>query len=147
VAADAVPNGIAVTTVEENRRYTFEIKNAGLYQITMKELDEAGNVLSQTVTYTTFSYSQEYNAFPDRAPLGEELMTLLSADGKGIVVLDPAEIFASFAETLKRETDPRIVLLILVIVLVLLDIAVRKFKFKWPWELVREYKQKKADRI
>lgn len=147
VAADAVPNGIAVTTVEENRRYTFEIKNAGLYQITMKELDEAGNVLSQTVTYTTFSYSQEYNAFPDRAPLGEELMTLLSADGKGIVVLDPAEIFASFAETLKREIDPRIVLLILVIVLVLLDIAVRKFKFKWPWELVREYKQKKADRI
>jgi uncharacterized protein YegL len=147
VAADAVPNGIAVTTVEENRRYTFEIKNAGLYQITMKELDEAGNVLSQTVTYTTFSYSQEYNAFPDRAPLGEELMTLLSADGKGIVVLDPAEIFASFAETLKREIDPRIVLLIMVIVLVLLDIAVRKFKFKWPWELVREYKQKKADRI
>ncbi len=144
-AKAALANGIAVTTAEDNRRFTFEIKTPGLYQITMKELDEAGNTLSETVTYMTFSYSEEYNAFPDRTPLGEELMTLLSVDGKGVVVSDPVEIFLSFAETLKREVDPRIVLLILVIVLVLLDIAVRKFKFKWPWELVREHKQKKAD--
>ena len=82
--------------------------------------------------------------------LGIDLGTsnvLIYVDGKGVVILDPAEIFASFAKTLKREIDPRIVLLILVIVLVLLDIAVRKFKFKWPWELVREHKQKKADRV
>ncbi|MBQ9097848.1 MAG: VWA domain-containing protein [Clostridia bacterium] len=141
----ALKDGITVVAAEDSRRFTFEIKLPGLYQITLKELDESGNEVARTVTYETFSYSQEYNQFPDRAPLGEELMTLLSVDGKGIVVQDPAEIFQSFAKTLKRVVDPRIAFLILVIVLVLLDIAVRKFKFKWPWELVREHKQKKAD--
>lgn len=69
----------------------------------------------------------------------------MAADGKGIVLEDPVQVYESFAKTLKRSYDPRILFLILVIVLVLLDIAVRKFKFKWPHELVREYKQKKAD--
>ena len=108
-------------------------------------MDENGNVVHEISTYQTFSYSQEYNAFPDRQPIGEELMTLLAADGHGVVLEDPVQVYASFAKTLKRNIDPRIVFLILVIVFVLLDIAVRKFKFKWPHELIREYKQKKAD--
>ena len=72
-------------------------------------------------------------------------MTLLSKDGKGIIITDPADVFQNLAKTLKREYDPRIPLLIMAIVLFLLDIAVRKFKFKWPHELIREHKQKKAD--
>ena len=143
---ETVGESVAVTAAEDNRRFTYVIKNAGLYQISIQQLDESGNQVSEIVTYQTFSYSQEYNEFPTRLPLGEELMTLLSEDGKGIVITDPAEVFTSFAKTLHREFDPRIILLIMVIVLVLLDIAVRKFKFKWPHELIREHKQKKADR-
>ena len=139
--------GVSVSTAEDSRRFTFVIKNPGLYEIRMKRVDEGGNVISETVTYQTFSYSQEYNEFPDRTPLGEELLTLLATDGKGVVVKDPAEVFLSFAKTLKREFDPRILFLILVIVLFLMDIAVRKFKFKWPHELIREHKQKKADKV
>ena len=137
--------GIKVTEAEDNRRFTYVLKDSGLYQISIKQIDESGNQINEIVTYQTFSYSQEYNEFTDRRPLGEELLTLLAEDGKGVVISDPADVFASFAKTLKREFDPRMILLISVIVLVLLDIAVRKFKFKWPHELVREHRQRKAD--
>lgn len=141
----AVGESVPVRIAEENKRYVFVIKTPGLYELKLCELDESGNTVTEVVTYQVFSYSEEYNAFPERAPLGEELMTLLAAEGKGVVVRDAAEVFQSFAKTLKEEIDPRILLLILVIVLMLLDIAVRKFKFKWPHELIREYKRKKAD--
>ena len=141
----AVGESVPVRIAEENKRYVFVIKTPGLYEVKLLEQDELGQTVAEVVTYQVFSYSEEYNAFPDRAPIGEELMTLLATDGKGIVISDPAEVFRNFAKTLKEEVDPRIVLLILVIVLMLLDIAVRKFKFKWPHELVREYKRKKAD--
>lgn len=136
---------IPVVQAEDNRRFTYVLKDPGIYKIIIQQVDEAGNVVYEISTYQTFSYSQEYNMFPTRLPLGQELLELLAADGKGIVLEDPVQVYESFAKTLKRSYDPRILFLILVIVLVLLDIAVRKFKFKWPHELVREYKQKKAD--
>lgn len=140
------PNSIPVLEAEDNRRFTFVLKNTGIYKILIQQIDETGNVIHEVFTFQAFSYSQEYNAFPDREPLGQELMTLLATDGNGVVLEDPVQVYASFAKTLKQIIDPRIVFLILVIVLVLLDIAVRKFKFKWPHELIREYKQKKADK-
>ena len=143
---DKFPDGIAVDEAEDNRRFTFVLKEPGIYRVLIRQLDEAGNLVTEEIKeYQAFSYSQEYNAFPERQPIGEELMTLLATDGKGVVVNDPAEVYQSFAKTLKRSYDPRNLFLILVIVLVLLDIAVRKFKFKWPHELIREYKQRKAD--
>jgi hypothetical protein len=60
---------------------------------------------------------------------------------------DPASVFESFSKTLAKEFDPRVLFLILCIICVLLDIAVRKFKFKWIHELVREHKQRKADKV
>ena len=143
--AELRDQGIPVKAQEGNRRFSFEIKDSGLYEIKIKKSDENGTLLSETVFYKTFSYSEEYNAFPTRAPLGADLMALLTEDGNGIVINDPADVFQNLAKTLKRSYDPRIPLLILAIVLVLLDIAVRKFKFKWPHELIREHKQKKAD--
>ena len=143
---DKIGESLTVTAAEDNRRFTYVINTPGLYQVSIKQLDESGNQVSEIITYQSFSYSQEYNAFTERRPLGEELLTLLAADGKGIVITDPADVFTSFAKTLDREFDPRIILLIAVIVLFLLDIAVRKFKFKWPHELIREHKQKKADK-
>ena len=139
-------DGVAVKVAEPNRRYTFVIKDPGLYEIKIKKLDAAGALLSEQVLYKTFSYSEEYNYFPERIPLGAELLSILALDGKGMEVEDPATVFESFSKTLKKEVDPRIVFLILAIIFVLLDIAVRKFKFKWPHELVREYKQRKAER-
>ncbi len=143
--SEIYPDGIPVNTLEESRRFTFEAKKAGLYRITLTELDGEGLTVATTVTYMSFSYSQEYNAFPDREPIGAELMALLAEDGKGAVINDPAEVFFTFNESIRRNIDPRVVFLILVIILLLLDIAVRKFKFKWPWELVREYRQRRAD--
>ena len=137
--------GISVHALESNRRFNFIIKDAGLYEIVIRKFDEAGTELAKVVTYESFSYSEEYNVFTDREPIGEELMTLLADSGKGMVVSDPAEIFASFAQSIVKVIDPRVVFLILAIIFVLLDIAARKFKFKWPHEIYREYKLKKAD--
>lgn len=137
--------GVSVYALESNRRFNFIIKHAGLYEIMIKKLDEAGAEVSRVVTYESFSYSEEYNSFTDRAPIGEELMTLLASGGNGMVVTDPANVYESFAQTIKKEHDPRVWLLILSIILVLLDIAARKFKFKWPHEIIRERKLKKAD--
>lgn len=137
--------GVSVKALESNRRFNFIIKDAGLYEIAIKKYDQTGAEIASVVTYEAFSYSEEYNSFTERLPIGEELMTLLATDGKGMVVTDPAEVFESFSETIKKVYDPRVIFLILAIIFVLLDIAARKFKFKWPHEIIREYKQKKAD--
>ena len=73
-------------------------------------------------------------------------MTALAADGRGIVVEYATDVFDVFDKYIHVTIDPRIGLLIAAIVMVLLDIAVRKFKFKWPHELIREYKEKKAEK-
>ena len=143
--AALLDKGIAVSAAESNRRFTFTIKDAGLYEITIHKYDEAGVLLSSVVLHKTFSYSEEYNAFPEKKPLGEELMTLLALDGRGMVVGDPIDVFQSFSKTIQKTYDPRIIFLILAIVSMLLDVAVRKFKFKWPHELIRERKQRQAD--
>lgn len=143
--AALLDKGIAVEAAESNRRFTFMIKDAGLYEITIHKYDEAGALLSSVILHKTFSYSEEYNAFPEKKPLGEELMTLLAQDGRGMVVGDPIDVFGSFSKTIHKEYDPRIIFLILAIVAMLLDVAVRKFKFKWPHELIRERKQRRAD--
>ena len=137
--------GVPVVTVENNKRYKFIIKDPGLYQVNVRKIGESGEPLDELSFYQAFSYSEEYNAFPEREPIGEKLLELLAHDGRGLVVEDPATVFESFSKTLAKEYDPRIVLLIISIICVLLDIAVRKFKFKWPHELIRERKQKKAD--
>lgn len=137
--------GVTVSALESNRRFNFIIKDAGLYEVVIKKFDEAGTELSRVVTYESFSYSEEYNTFTEREPIAQELMTLLAADGKGMVITDSAQVFESFSLTIKKVLDPRVLFLILSIIFVLLDIAARKFKFKWPHEIIREHKLKKAD--
>lgn len=144
--ASSLEEGVSVKVVEENKRYSFILKDAGLYRVKIKRLSEAGELLSELSFYKSFSYSEEYNAFTEKAPIGKELLAILAKDGNGVEVEDPATVFESFSKTLAREFDPRILFLIISIVCVLLDIAVRKFKFKWPHELIREHKQKKAEK-
>ena len=141
--SDLRDKGIKVTAAESNRRFTFVIKDAGLYEIRITKSDAEDNPISELVLHRTFSYSEEYNAFPNRDPIGSDLLSLLAKNGKGVELVDSTEVFDSFEKTLKLTYDPRIVFLILTIIFVLLDIAVRKFKFKWPHELMRERKMRK----
>lgn len=143
--SDLRDKGIKVSTAENNRRFSFVIKDSGLYEIKIIKSDADNNPISETVFYKTFSYSEEYNSFPEREPIGEELLALIASDGRGAVLTDATEVFANFEKTVKMSFDPRIIFLILTIIFVLLDIAVRKFKFKWPHELIRERKMRKAE--
>lgn len=143
---DLMETGIPVTEAEGNRRFIFEIKDAGLYQIKIKRFDEDGTALSELSIYKTFSYSEEYNYFPTDTPIGEELLRAVALDGNGAEIEDAADVFSTFEKTVKREYDPRVVFLIIAIVAVLIDVAVRKFKFKWPHELYKDYKMKQADK-
>lgn len=143
--ADLMETGIPVTEAEGNRRFIFNLRDAGLYEILVKRYDEQEALLSEIVLYKSFSYSEEYNYFPERTPIGDELLSELAKTGNGIEVDDVAEIFNTFTKTVKREYDPRIVMLIVIILAVLIDIAVRKFKFKWIHEIIKERKFKKAE--
>lgn len=143
---DLADKGIRVEATESNRRFSFTLRDAGLYEILLTLADEAGIPVSETVIYRTFSYSEEYSLVSENPLTGEELMTLLAEDGKGAVVEDPVDVLAGFAKTLPRSVDPRMTFLILAIVFILTDIAVRKFRFKWPHELIRERKLRLAEK-
>ncbi len=138
-------DNVIVKAEEGNRRFSYDLKQPAIYEITIEKTDAEGNLISHCTYLQNFSYSQEYNEFPSRTPVGEEFMQKLAEGGKGSVITDPVTVYNSFMKTLKRNFDPRIVFLIIAIVSVLIDVAVRKFKFKWPHELVREYKAKKAE--
>lgn len=143
--SNTVEDGITVLAQESNRRFSFVIKDAGLYEVQISAIDEGGVTVAEVVDYVVFSYSDEYDVFTSRSPIGEELMALIAEDGKGNVINDPALAFIGFEDTIKLSYDPRIILLISAIILVLIDIAVRKFKFKWPHELIREYRIRKNE--
>ena len=143
---DLMDKGIPVTVAEGNRRFVFEIRDAGLYEIVIRRYNENEILLSEISVYQSFSYSEEYNMFTERTPIGAELLSAIAEDGGGTEIDDAASVFSDFEKTVRIEYDPRVVLLIIAIVAVLIDVAVRKFKFKWPHELIREYKAKKADK-
>ena len=142
---DLMETGIPVTEAEGNRRFIFTLKDAGLYEILIKRYDEEEALLSEIVLHKSFSYSEEYNYFTEREPIGDELLSELAKTGNGMVVDDVAEVFNTFNKHIKREYDPRIVMLIIIIIAFLADIAVRKFKFKWIHEIIKERKYKKAE--
>ena len=125
--------------------FIFTLKDAGLYEILIKRYDEEETPLPEITLYKSFSYSEEYNYFTEREPIGGKLLSSLSEAADGIVVDDVAEIFNTFDKTVKREYDPRIPMLIIIILAVLIDVAVRKFKFKWIHEIIKERKYKKAE--
>lgn len=126
-------------------RFTFVITCPGLYQVDISRKDAEGNVTAELRTYKTFSYSEEYNYFPEEnAITAADFMASLASGGKGSAIQEAAEIFLTFEENLEREYDPRLLFLILAILLFLLDIAVRKFKFKWIHEIVRDRRTKRS---
>ncbi|MBR2375824.1 MAG: VWA domain-containing protein, partial [Clostridia bacterium] len=141
-----------VSELAASNRYSrcdFIVKESGLYQIIVTKYNADNEVVATAETFKTFSYSEEYDML---AVSETELMTFLSGlaqSGNGSFVEDlenPEEILDGFAQDLTRSFDPKLIFIIIAIVLFLTDIAVRKFKFKWPHEIIRAYKEKKAEK-
>ncbi|MDE5601281.1 MAG: hypothetical protein K2J16_02165, partial [Clostridia bacterium] len=63
---------IPVEFADGYTRFMFDITCEGVYKITMEKKGADGSVLATLDTYYSFSYSQEYNFFPDRELIGEE---------------------------------------------------------------------------
>ncbi len=137
---------IAVTMSDGYTNFTFDITHVGLYQIDVVKKDASGTILDTRTLYKTFSYSKEYDEFPDETITGEGFLTELADEGRGAAVDDVMDVFASFERTLKKEFDPRMLFAILAICFFLMDVAVRKFKFKWPHEIIRDIKAKRASK-
>lgn len=135
---------------ESYSRSSFTATAAGVYRITAERVDASGNpITNKTVVFKNFSYSAEYNLATDPL-MGAEYMEQLAVYGNGEFALitdaEPWRVLENFETSFARSYDPRLPLIIIAIVLFLLDIAVRKFKFKWIHELIRERKQKKAEK-
>ncbi len=135
---------IPVTPSDGYTRFGIEITYPGMYKIVVTKKDSEQNVLSTLELYKTFSYSKEYDVFPEREQTSEEFLAGIAQDGNGKVVKEAYEILDSFQKSTRISYDPRLPFLITAIVLFLLDIAVRKFKFKWIHEIIRDHKEKKA---
>ena len=132
-------------------RSAFILKKSGVYKITISKVDQNGNVLDTVEKYKTFSYSEEYDTFPEE---NEEMeirsnLETIAKRGLGSIISDleePNEVFKDFVTRLPRTFDPRYLFIIISIVLFLLDIIVRKFKFKWPHEIIAMIKEKRANK-
>ncbi|MBR7186796.1 MAG: VWA domain-containing protein [Clostridia bacterium] len=131
-------------------RCNFVVKERGTYLIRLIKCDASGKEIARLETYKSFAYSQEYVDDPEDTEFTPEmLLEELANRGNGVMVEDlknPWEIFESFITALPRTFDPRWLFMIMAMVFFLMDIAVRKFKFKWPHEIIREYKQKQAEK-
>lgn len=134
---------IAVESSNGHTRFNFDITCPGVYSIAIVKKNASGEVLAETRLYKSFSYSSEYDAFPDAETTGEAYLTALAESGRGTCASEAFEVFRSFSKTIKKEFDPRLLFAVLAIVLFLLDVAVRKFKFKWLHEIVKEYRAQK----
>ena len=123
---------------------TVSVKTAGLHEIIAYKKDAEGNEIEGTrsVVYKPLSYSKEYDLFTDEKA-SEALMDKLAADGKGVKITEPWQIFENAVKYLHESIDPRIPFIITALVLFLLDIAARKFKWKWPHEIIRDKKAQK----
>jgi len=129
-------------------KFTFTIKESGLHTIIIKKVNSIGVVLSTATVYKAFSYSEEYNAFPETDDIVNlSLLQNIASAGKGEVIEEVAQVFEGLDKEQKSDLNPRLVLIIIALVLFILDVAVRKFKFKWIHEIIRERRQKKQNGI
>jgi hypothetical protein len=115
----------------------FETLIPGIYEVELTKLDQSGTVLSKNVTYTSFSYSKEFEGFYSDYEVFDAMKNLAQT-GNGDVLFELEGIFSEEAQKGHYETDPDFVLLIIALILFLIDIITRKFKFKWPHEWFRK---------
>ena len=70
----------------------------------------------------------------------------LAKSGNGKIVSSVEQVFEDFVQSFYRTYDPRVLLASAILIVLLLEVAVRKFKFKWIHELIRDAKEKKAQK-
>ena len=123
-----------------NNTYTAEIPNygeEGLYKINI--IKTIGSRETIEYSFTTFSYSIEYDAFYDNNE-NYDFINQLCKNSKGIVYTLEDDIFSNEIMYRTEIINPQITLLIMALVLFLGDIIIRKFSFKWISELLKKRK-------
>jgi hypothetical protein len=138
---------IVINSFNAGTTYEFDLTCSGVYEIvvTRKSLNvnQEWEISAQKSFYKTFTYSKEYDIFPDEEEITSvEYLQTLADDGRGIFVEEPFDVFDSFSKTIEKVFDPRWLFAIMAMTLFLLDVAVRKFKWKWPHEIIRERREK-----
>lgn len=130
-------------------RCSFVVNKSGVYRVTVTVTRKDG-VKKTTELFKTFSYSKEYDMFPDSQveTTANSLLDTIAARGDGVVISTIKRlnyVFVNFEPTIKHDYDPRILFLIISIIALLIDVAVRKFKFKWLHEIIREKRKEKEE--
>lgn len=130
-------------------RCSFVVNKAGVYRVTVT-ITRKNGVKKTTELFKTFSYSEEYDMFPDNITetTADTLLETIAARGDGVVITTVKRlnnVFVNFEPTVKHDYDPRVLFLIISIIALLIDIAVRKFKFKWLHEIIRERRKENEE--
>lgn len=128
-----------------NNTYTGileDLSKSGMYEIKLTRTGDR-NVIEETI-YTSFAYSNEYNAFINQDECYSFLSNICQYTGGNIYDLEEA-LFTEASERIDYQIDLRYVLLITTLTLFLLDIIVRKFKFKWPHEIINKNKEQRKE--
>ncbi len=130
-------------------RCSFVVSQPGVYKITVT-VTRANGVTKTTELFKTFSYSEEYDMFPDDrvATDADNLLSTIADRGDGVVITTIkrlGNVFVNFDPTVKHDYDPRVLFLIISVIALLIDVAVRKFKFKWLHEIIREKRKEKEE--
>lgn len=128
-----------------NNTYTGileDLSKSGIYEIKLTRTGDR-NIIEETI-YTSFAYSNEYNAFINQDECYSFLSNICQYTGGNIYDLEEA-LFTEASERIDYQIDLRYVLLITTLTLFLLDIIVRKFKFKWPHEIINKNKEQRKE--
>lgn len=111
--------------------YSCEIPNygeEGLYKVDI--IKTIGNRQTIEYSFTTFSYSMEYDAFYDSTE-NYEFVEKLCQQSKGTVYTLDDNIFSNEIMYNVQINNPQITILVIALILFLIDIIIRKFNFKW----------------
>lgn len=143
----------------------FHTEDPGLYSIvitgTIIEKDGNGTQINQIdvdkTSYTTFSYSDEYDTFynlTEKINALGEVCNETYTENNGTQEKGTIQYYDSIGEEdsinnmiteINVVTNFQLPLMIIALILFVLDIAVRKFNFLWPHEIIAKMKHKKEE--
>ncbi len=131
----------------------FKTMKPGLYRIDVSYTANGEKV--ERSAYTAFSYSDEFDTFYDTSAKYAQLVEVCESsytetgdekiNGKVFYGTTGIEENAEqMASSIEKTTNFQLPLMILALLLFVIDIAVRKFNFLWPHELIKKFKEKRA---
>lgn len=131
----------------------FSTMKPGLYRIDVSYTSN-GETFNKSA-YTAFSYSDEFDTFYDTSAKYAQLVEVCEStytesgnekiNGKVFYGTTGIEENANqMASSIEKTTNFQLPLMIIALLLFIIDIAVRKFNFLWPHELIKKFKEKRA---